>query len=291
MNKLKHSKFKNTGILFELLLRQITADTINEKKSPALDIVKKYFVKNELGKEYRLYKSLLKELPLTESKANVVINTILESSKKLNRTTLRKEKYNIIKEIKENYNINDFFKIKLPNYKAYASLYSLIEIYNNSELINPDSIIDNKVTLLEILTSSSITKKAVKNEVIEEFSKYDKDLRILTYKILLEKFNDKYENFTSSQKEVLKQFITKVDSVPQLKEFYNTKIREILSELNTIEKNIEEKVIKIKLNEVKKVIKELPKNSSINSTNLVNLLQYYQLIHEFNQISKPSTGN
>jgi len=291
MNKLKHSKFKNTGILFELLLRQITADTINGKKSPALDIVKKYFVKNELGKEYRLYKSLLKELPLTESKANVVINTILESSKKLNRTTLRKEKYNIIKEIKENYNINDFFKIKLPNYKAYASLYSLIEIYNNSELINPDSIIDNKVTLLEILTSSSITKKAVKNEVIEEFSKYDKDLRILTYKILLEKFNDKYENFTSSQKEVLKQFITKVDSVPQLKEFYNTKIREILSELNTIEKNIEEKVIKIKLNEVKKVIKELPKNSSINSTNLVNLLQYYQLIHEFNQISKPSTGN
>jgi hypothetical protein len=188
MTKLKHSKYKNSGLIFELLIRQVTADTISGKQSPALDIIKKYFLKSELSKEYNLYESLLKKLPLTESTANIVINTILETSKKLNRGNLRREKYNLIKEIRDNYNLDEFFKIKLPNYKAYAALYSLMEVYNNDNLVNPDAIITNKVTLLEILTTSKINKKEVKDEVIEEFKKYDKDLRILTYRILLEKF-------------------------------------------------------------------------------------------------------
>ena len=128
MTKLKHSKYKNSGLIFELLIRQVTADTISGKQSPALDIIKKYFLKSELSKEYKLYESLLKKLPLTESTANIVINTILETSKKLNRGNLRREKYNLIKEIRDNYNLDEFFKIKLPNYKAYAALYSLTKL-------------------------------------------------------------------------------------------------------------------------------------------------------------------
>lgn len=280
MAKLKHSKYKNSGIIFELLIRQVTADTISGKQSPALDIIKKYFLKSELSKEYKLYESLLKNLPLTESKANIVVNTLLETSKKLNRSTLRREKYNLIKEIRDNYNLDEFFKIKLPNYKAYAALYSLMEIYNNDVLVNPDAIIVNKVTLLEVLTTSKIDKKEVKDEVIEEFKKYDKDLRILTYRILLEKFNEKYDGLNENQKNVLKEFITGVDSTPKLKEFYNSKIKEIKSELQTLISSISDKVIKIKLTEVNNIITELPKESSIKNDDIVNLLQYYQLIEE-----------
>jgi hypothetical protein len=286
MTKLKHSKYKNSGLIFELLIRQVTADTISGKQSPALDIIKKYFLKSELSKEYKLYESLLKKLPLTESTANITINTILETSKKLNRSTLRREKYNLIKEIRDNYNLDEFFKIKLPNYKAYAALYSLMEIYNNDNLVNPDAIISNKVTLLEILTTSKINKKEVKDEVIEEFKKYDKDLRILTYRILLEKFNDKYDGFNEKQKSVLKQFITEVDSTPKLKEFYNTQISEIKTELKNLIKSVDDKVTVIKLNEIVNIISELSKESSIKNEDIVNLLQYYQLIDEIRTASK-----
>jgi hypothetical protein len=286
MTKLKHSKYKNSGLIFELLIRQVTADTISGKQSPALDIIKKYFLKSELSKEYKLYESLLKKLPLIESTANITINTILETSKKLNRSTLRREKYNLIKEIRDNYNLDDFFKIKLPNYKAYAALYSLMEVYNNDNLVNPDAIISNKVTLLEILTTSKINKKEVKDEVIEEFKKYDKDLRILTYRILLEKFNDKYDGFNGKQKSVLKQFITEVDSTPKLKEFYNTQISEIKTELKDLIKSVDDKVTVIKLNEIINIISELSKESSIKNEDIVNLLQYYQLIDEIRTASK-----
>jgi hypothetical protein len=286
MSKLKHSKYKNSGLIFELLIRQVTADTISGKQSPALDIIKKYFLKSELSKEYKLYESLLKKLPLIESTANITINTILETSKKLNRSTLRREKYNLIKEIRDNYNLDDFFKIKLPNYKAYAALYSLMEVYNNDNLVNPDAIISNKVTLLEILTTSKINKKEVKDEVIEEFKKYDKDLRILTYRILLEKFNDKYDGFNEKQKSVLKQFITEVDSTPKLKEFYNTQISEIKTELKNLIKSVDDKVTVIKLNEIINIISELSKESSIKNEDIVNLLQYYQLIDEIRTASK-----
>jgi len=284
MTKLKHSKYKNSGLIFELLIRQVTADTISGKQSPALDIIKKYFLKSELSKEYKLYESLLKNLPLTESKANIVINTILETSKKLNRGTLRREKYNLIKEIRDNYNLNDFFKIKLPNYKAYAALYSLTEVYNNDNLVNPEAIITNKVTLLEVLTTSKINKKEVKDEVIEEFKKYDKDLRILTYRILLEKFNDKYDGLNENQKLVLKQFITEVDSTPKLKEFYNSKIKDIKSELVKLIESVDDKVMKIKLTEVNNIITELPKTTQIKNEDIVNLLQYYQLIEEIKSV-------
>jgi hypothetical protein len=286
MTKLKHSKYKNSGLIFELLIRQVTADTISGKQSPALDIIKKYFLKSELSKEYKLYESLLKNLPLIESTANITINTILETSKKLNRSTLRREKYNLIKEIRDNYNLDEFFKIKLPNYKAYAALYSLMEVYNNDNLVNPDAIISNKVTLLEILTTSKINKKEVKDEVIEEFKKYDKDLRILTYRILLEKFNDKYDGFNEKQKSVLKQFITEVDSTPKLKEFYNTQISEIKTELKNLIKSVDDKVTVIKLNEIVNIISELSKESSIKNEDIVNLLQYYQLIDEIRTASK-----
>jgi len=101
---IKHSKYKNTGILFELLVRQITSDTLSGKDSKATNILKKYFVKTELGKEYKLYETLSKHKKLTEGKAEVIINSVIESSKNLNRGTLKRQKYNLINEIQNHYN-------------------------------------------------------------------------------------------------------------------------------------------------------------------------------------------
>ena len=281
---IKHSKYKNTGLLFELLVRQITADTLSGKDSKATGILKKYFVKTELGREYKLYEALSKYKHITEGKAETVITTLIESSKDLNRGALKRQKYNLINEIQKYYNLEEFFKTKLPNYKAYASLYTLIEVYNSENLSNPDQIISNKIALLEHLSSKQVQKQKVEDDLMTEFQSYDKDLRILTYKVMLEKFNGKYADLNDNQKSVLREFINSVDSTPKLREFYNSKIEEIKSQLTELTSKVTSKATKIKLQEIKNIITPLDKVSKIGNDDLVNLLQYYELLEELTKI-------
>ena len=277
---IKHSKYKNTGILFELLVRQVTADTLNGDQSPALNIIKKFFVKSELGKELKLYETLTKSKKINESRSNLLIQTLLESSKKLNRKTLKREKYNLINEIKKHYNLDEFFKTKLPNYKTQAAFYTLVEAQSSIEMISPDQIVANKYSILEHLTLGPVNPEKVKDEVLQEFQTYDKDVRMLTYKILLEKFNGKYSDLYESQKEVLKEFITSVDSTPKLRTFYNNRIQQLKEELATISNTITDKAVQIKLNEVLPLIVEIEKNQPIRNENIVDLLQYCELVEE-----------
>ena len=282
--KIKHSKYKNTGILFELLVRQITADTLKGGDSPAIDVLKKYFVKTSLGREYKLYESVLKSKVLSESTANITISTIVENSQKFNRTSLRKQKYNLINEIKEHYNLDVFFGAKIGNYKELAALYTLIEGYNSKENVDSQQLINNKITLLEHLTKKEISENQ-KDIVLDEFSSYDKDTRILTYKILLEKFNDKYDTLSVEQKEVLKEYINSVDSTPGLRDFYNNKVKELKEILNKESKNIKDKATQIKITEVAKLLVEVDKSTKIDNDNLVDLLQYYELINEIKSVN------
>ena len=278
--KIKHSKYKNTGILFELLVRQITADTLKGGDSPAISILKEYFVKTSLGREYKLYESVLKSKVLNEGRANVVISTILESSQRFNRSSLRKQKYNLINEIKKHYDIDVFFGSKIKNYKELAALYTLIEGYNSKEVSDSNQLINNKITLLEHLTKKEVNTEEVKEDVLKEFQTYDKDLRILTYKVLLEKFNSKYEDLSKEQKQVLKEFINSVDSTPGLRDFYNSKINDLQATLNEEAKDIKDKATQIKIQEVAKYLVELDKTTKVSNNNLVDLLQYYELVKE-----------
>ena len=277
---IKHSKFKNTGILFEVLVKRITADTLSGNNSAAIKILKKYFVNTELGKEYKLYETVFKTKNIGEGKANTIITTVVEASQKLNRSQLRKEKYNLIKELKEYYNVDDLFRTKLYDYKAQAALYTLFEVYATKKATDPNQIIDNKVTLLEHLTQASVERQEVKGDVIEEFKSYDKDLRTLTYRIMLEKFNEKYSDLSSRQKHILKEFIESVDSTPHLRQFYNSEIKFIQEKLSAEIKKTNDEAVKIKLQEVSKLIVELNKRSNISSNHLVDLLQYHNLLDE-----------
>jgi hypothetical protein len=282
---IKHSKYKNTGILFELLVRQITADTLSgAENSPAVNILKKYFTKTELGREYRLYESFFKHINTSEAKADMVVSTIIESSKHLNRSVLKRQKYNLIKEIKNHYNLEEFFKTKLPNYKAQAAIFTLLEVYNSENLSNPNQIIENKTVLLEYLTNSNINKQEVKDNILEEFKNQDKDVRVLAYRVLLEKFNDKYADLNPSQKLVLKEFINSVDNTPKLREFYNTKITELKNTLLTLNKKVTNRAIQIKVNEVVNILPSLGKTDKVNDDHLINLLQHYQLVEELETV-------
>jgi hypothetical protein len=283
--QVKHSKYKNTGILFELLVRQITTDTLDGKDSPAKDILKKYFVKSELGREYKLYETLLKRTSLTEGKANVVVDTLIESSKTLNRGAIKRQKYNLINEIQKHYDLNEFFNHKLPNYKMFAAFYTLTEIANAQNTIDPDQTIINKVTILEHLTAAKIAESKVRDEVMGEFENADKDVRFLAYKMVLENFNTKYNDLHPRQKEILKEFITSVDNKPRLKEFYTAKIVEIKEELATLNAKTKNEVTKIKINEIINIIQVPAKTAKITDNDLVDLLQYYDLINELETVN------
>jgi hypothetical protein len=278
--KIKHSKFKNTGILFELLVRQIASDTISGADSAAIGLVKKYFSKSELNKEHKLYQALVSTKALTEGKAESLINATLEISSRLNRSALRKEKYNLIKDIRESYGIEEFFKSKINNYSQYAAAYNLIEAHNSLEFVEPSQVIENKVTLLEHITRKEVSKEDVKDRVLEEYAKMDKGTRILAYKMLLEKFNEKYGDMSPAQKTVLKEYINNISDTVKLREFVNESYTAIKSQIAQLSKTVTDKTIQIKLNEVATFLKPLDKNQSVKDDNIIALLQFHQLINE-----------
>ena len=283
--KIKHSKFKNTGLIFELLVKQIASDTLSNKESQAIKILRKYYSGNtSLVKEFKLYEFITKNQNVNQNKAEAILSTITEVSRKLNQTLLKKKKYELISEIKKHYNVDEFFGIQVPNYKALAALYCLLEAQNSNQLVNPKFLVDNKTTLLEHLTSASQTEKQVTDSLVEEYSKYDKDLKLLTFKILLEKFNDNYKDLLPEQKNILKEFITSVDSTPRLKNLVNKELTKIEEEVAELSKKVKDPVISIKLNEVAKSIKSIGKKEKVSDIHLVNIMQYYDLVNELKSL-------
>jgi hypothetical protein len=280
MSKLRNSKFKNTGILFELLVRQIASDILSNKEPQAATLIKKYFSNTEIAKEHKLYQTLINIQSLSESKAEGLVETLLKLSEKLNKTALRKEKYNLIKDIKESYNLEDFFKAKIQNYKINAAIFNLIEAHTSFEFTDPKIVIDNKVTLLEFLTKKPIDKSVVKDQVLEEYAKQDKGTRMMIYRMIVERFNTKYSNLLPEQKSLLKEFINNISNTVTLKEYINNQIQNVKLELDILTKKTTDKKIQIKLSEVNNILNMIPKSENVSDDDVLNLMNYYELLHE-----------
>jgi len=280
--KPKHSKYKNTGILFELLTRQITSETISNSEPKAVGILRKFFSNNStLLKEYQIYHALLNKKFEKEASATVLIETLINAHYKLNKSLLRRERYNLVREIKETYNIEDFFKAKVPNYKIYASVYNLLE----NQSANLMSVVNSKVAILEHITNKNLPNKPKKEMVMEEYEKFDKETRALTHKMLMEKFNEKYSGLSENQRTLLKEYVYSVSNSPKLKAFINKEIVAVKAELEILAPKTDQ-VTQIKLNEIKNLIKPLCKKSSVHDDNVINLLNYYGLVNELKATQK-----
>jgi hypothetical protein len=282
--KIKHSKFRNTGLIYELLIKQIAADTLENRPSPAIKILKKFYSgKSFLAKENKLYEYISKNKGIGREKAETVLSTITEISRKLDQASLKNQKYELISEIKKSYDLNHFFSAKVRDYKPFAALYCLLEAQNNSELVDPQVFVDNKSTILEHLTEKSQDEDKVRQSLIEEYGTYEKDLKLLTYKILLEKFNKKYENLLPEQKNILKEFITSVDSTSKLREFVNEELAKVKVEIKNLVPMVLDDIVKIKLKEVANNITPFSKKEKVDDDTLALLMQYYELIKEIRE--------
>ena len=274
MSKLKHSKFKNTGILFELLVRQIASDTLSDNTCYATQIIKKHFRKgSQLATELKLYQALTKENFDSKYKAQEFLNIVLKERAKLNETNLKREKYNLIKSIKDSYAIEDFFKYRVNNYKELASAYKLFE---HTESNSPKEYVECKNTIFEAITTEKVViKEEVSNK---EYSKQPKEVRLLAYKFLVDSFNSKYSSLSESQQLILKNYIENIDNSGKLRKCVVSEVARLKRELKSIK--LKDKVTQIKLNETINLIRELTKHKVVNENQILALLRYNQLLEE-----------
>jgi hypothetical protein len=278
MGKLKHSKFKNTGILFELLVRQIAADTLGGKNSLALEIIKFHFKKGtELTKELNFYQTLQKETFDTQYKAQEFVNIILEQRRNLNESLLRRQKYNLIKSIKESYKIDDFFKYRVNNYKELASTYKLFEYKQEN---SPKEWVDCKNTIFE----SIITKKEqlIEEKINEEYTTQPKEVRLLAYKFLVDSFNEKYSSLTLEQKNVLRTYINNIDNSEKLRKYVISEVKKLKTAFGKVK--VLDKVVSIKLNETINLMENIATSKIISETQVLSLLRYHELLEEVRKL-------
>ena len=285
--KLKHSKIKNTGILFELLTRQITADVLGGKSTKSVGILKKYFNENtELGKELELYKLLSEKNYTSEVKANDLLNVVIKQRQKLSNSNLRREKYNLISSIKENYNVDDFFNGRIPNYRLMASIYNVFQSETTNEKFKANHIVNSKFTVLEHITHKKIDEREIKAKVLKEYNKEDKDLRLLAYQILVDKFNKKYKTLDESQKKLLKNYTNNISNTNSLREYVDIEVVKIKKELKTHLPKVNDKITNIKLTESINQIGNLTKGKVVNEKQVLTLMRYYELIKEIKNVHK-----
>ena len=284
MKRVKHSKFKNTGILFELLVRQITLEVLNgDTSEKAKKIVSEFFSpKTELNKELRLYELLMKEKYNSESRAEKFIDTVNEAHNRIDQKQLQKEKYNLIKKINESFNMDEFLSSPISNYRVLASIYKIFESKRMSNYDVKD-VFNSKITLIESITSKPSTlssKKSNTTQIVESYKKQDKDLRLLTYKILVETFNKKYSNLDENQKNLLREYINNLSNTTGFKSYVEKEIPSIVSELKRLSKDIKDKVTKIKLAETVSVLAKTKIGKVVSDNHVSSLMMSYELIKE-----------
>ena len=284
--RVKHSKIKNTGILFELLSRQITVDVMNDSgKSKAVEMLKKFFnEKTELGKENQLYQVLLKQNYNSTRKSEKLVDVVLRARERLQNKKLRNEKYNLIKEIKRNYKVEDFFRARIPNYKVYASIYKTF-LSETTPVFDPADEVDSTFTIIEHITRNKVKPRDTDSKVISEFKKEDKDLRLLSYQLMVDTFNSKYKNLNSMQRNLLKEYVNNISNTNSLREFVNSEVVKIKKILSKFLPMVTDKITKIKLTEAIKQTDTLSKGRIVKDKQVVALMRYYELIKELHNVT------
>ena len=290
MKKLKHSKYKNAGILFELLVRQVTADILNGNgESKANNILRKYFTEStELGKENRLYRIIMEEKTKDQSSADRLLETIIKTRKKLNEKMLNLQKYNLIKEIKENYPIDGFLKGSISNYKLLASIYKVFEESVNTLECDPREIFRARNCIVESIAAAKTPTRVIsedeKKDLIKVYQQQNEDVRLLAYKLLIDSFNEKYRNLDDKQKVLIREYINNVSNTNSLREYINTEVPEVRKQISELKGKINNDVVRIKLDETLNQLDKITKGTLVKENQIMALMLSYELIKELKAV-------
>ena len=282
MKKIKHSKFKNTGLLYELLVRQITADILKgSTTSVANKLVQKYFLENKfLARESRLYQMMVTHQVKTEAQAVRLLEVVLDARKKISSKDLKRERYELIKEIKDKFDIQDFLRGKVGNYKLYASLYKVFEDAASPDNFEPEEIYKCRNTIVEyvVLKKDRVLKES--DELLRSYEQETEDIRHLSYKLLVESFNKKYDGLDVNQKSLLREYINNISNTNKLREYVNDETDKIIKALTGLNKKLKDDVTKIKITEVISQLQKVKEGRLVKDNQVTCLLTAYELVKE-----------
>ena len=284
-SSIKHNKLRNTGILFELLARQITADVMeNKKEGVAVKLMREFFnSKKELGKELMLYRAFFNVQNLSEQKAFQLLKLVTEQRKNLDQTVLDTQKYLLIKEIKKNFDLKEFFAARIPSYKIYASIYKNFDAATNgiNDTTTIEELANSQFTIVEHLSGKAPSKEIREhNELSKIIRSQDDDIRFLSYKILIERFNEKYKGLDEAQKKLLQEYIYNISNTSKLKSYTQTESRRLAKEIAQSSSKVKDKVVRIKLGEVVSQLQKVQTATVIKENHMTALLIGYETLKE-----------
>lgn len=288
-SSIKHNKLKNTGILFELLARQITSDVMeNKKEGVAVNLMREFFnTKKELGKELMVYRAFFNVQNLSEQKAFQLLKLVTEQRKSLDQHALDTQKYLLIKEIKKNFDLKEFFAARIPSYKIYASIYKTFDAATNgiNDITTIEELANSQFTIVEHLSGKAPSKEIREhNELSKIIRSQDDDIRFLTYKILIERFNEKYKGLDESQKKLLQEYIYNISNTSKLKSYTQTESRRLTKEIAQSSNKVKDKVVRIKLGEVVSQLQKVQTATVIKENHMTALLIGYEILKELNSL-------
>jgi hypothetical protein len=284
-SSIKHNKLRNTGILFELLARQITSDVMeNKKDGVAVKLMREFFnSKKELGKELMLYRAFFNVQNVSEQKAFQLLKLVTEQRKNLDQHALDTQKYLLIKEIKKNFDLKEFFAARIPSYKIYASIYKNFDAATNgiNDTTTIEELANSQFTIVEHLSGKSVNKEIKEhNELSNIIRSQDDDIRFLAYKILIERFNEKYKGLDEAQKKLLQEYIYNISNTSKLKTYTQGESRRLAKEITQSSIKVKDKVTRIKLSEVVSQLQKVQTATVIKENHMTAMLIAYEILKE-----------
>lgn len=281
---MKTSKFKNTGFLYEILVRQITNDVINENRDDSYKIVKSYFgnTNNVLIDELNLYKMLIEEKFDSENRALDFLNSVIKSRKKLNSEDLKQKKYNLVKEIKNKYDLDKLVKTRVPDYKLYSSIYKLFE-YDEADDPLDINRAKNYVVNHLLRKNKENQQNDENSKITEYFRKMDSETAQMVYEIMVDKFNEKYKDLLSEQKEILQEYIINSANSENYISYFRNKADDFYNRLKNVD--IKDKSLQIKMKETNKLLSENFEGLNfVKDRHLMLLMKSAELLNELNKL-------
>jgi len=290
MKKLKHSKYKNAGILFELLVRQVTADILNgQEDSKANAILRDYFSEStELGRENRLYRIIMEDKTKDQTSADRLLEQIIRTRTKLDERALNLQKYNLIKEIRENYPLDDFLKGSISNYKLLASIYKVFEESVNSVDCDPREIFKARTCIVESIavpkTPTRLVSEDEKKDLVKVYQQQNEDVRLLAYKLLVDSFNEKYKGLDEKQKILIREYINNISNTNSLRQYINNEVPIVRKEINELKSYVSNDVVRIKLDETLNQLDKISKGTLVKENQIMALMLSYELVKELKNL-------
>ena len=264
--KFKHNKKRNTALLYEYLVKELTRCVLKEDlntKKKIISILKEFFQKDSvLAKELSIYKSISEPALITKTLAEKILSESKKQFESLNKEEVFKQQTKLIKEINSTINA-DIFSNFVPQYKSLATIYQL---FNMDSSPKKKVILEEKV--IDLMTQSQETK--------------DMEVPVhnnLVFKKFIEGFNKQYGNsLLNEQKELLNRYIISSfdENELELKVYVNEELGRIKEVLTLIQ---DESSFKGKANKIFEAINRF-KETKLDASSIKKILHLQQLAGE-----------